>query len=68
MVCVIKVAPSCGMAHTSRVPSDDVEVSSSIDASLGMPLHLSWPSVMHGGRKDGHDRGCRIQDSSFKNL
>jgi hypothetical protein len=60
MVCVIQVAPSRGMAHASGVPSDDVMRCHSVDASLGMPLHLSWPSVMHGRRKNGHHGRRRI--------
>lgn len=60
MVCVVQVAPSSGMAHASGIPPNNVEVSACIDASLGVPLHLRWSSVVHRRREDSHHSGRRV--------
>ena len=47
VVSIIEVPFLRGMAHTSRIPSNNIEICTSINTSLSMPLHLSWPSIMH---------------------
>ena len=68
MISIIKVPFRCRMAHTGRIPSNNIEICTSINTSLSMPLHLSWPSIMHWRGEDCNNSWFWVEDTFLKNL
>lgn len=68
VICIIEVPFLRGVAHTSRIPSNNIEICTSINTSLSMPLHLSWPSIMHWRGEDRNDSWFWVEDTFLKNL
>jgi len=63
---VVEVFLSVWVSHTSWVTSNNVELSSSDQTGLGVPLHLSWTGVGHRRRPDGDDGGLGVQHFFFQ--
>lgn len=51
------------MAHSCRVPADNVVLASCVHACLGVPLDFGRASIEHGAGENAENGGLRVEDA-----